>query len=136
LQILSYESILSILWGWMRFKIYFIIWYQRFLKLIITRVCWTYRVTRYRIIIEPLIIYYSMLSLSMLLMFWRIRHVWKLFPQFPTRPFNDYYKFLRTINVFQLPHAWAFLHHSRKKKNPSSKIMLDVFCFLFTKECK
>ena len=46
----------SVLWGWVRPKVYFIIWYHSHLKLILASVCWAYRVTRYRVVIIPPII--------------------------------------------------------------------------------
>ena len=48
----------AVLWGWVRLKVHFIIWYQSHFEPILASVCWAYQVTRYRAVIEPPIICY------------------------------------------------------------------------------
>jgi len=50
----KYQSYESILWGWVRFKVYSVIWYQSHFESILTSVCWAYQTTCYRTVIEPL----------------------------------------------------------------------------------
>jgi len=45
-----------VLWGWVRLKVHFLIWYQSHLKLILASVCWPYQATHYWV--GPLIICY------------------------------------------------------------------------------
>jgi len=48
-----------ILWGWVRLKVHFVIWYQSHFEPILSSVCWVYQVTHYRTVIRPPITYVS-----------------------------------------------------------------------------
>jgi len=54
-----------VLWGWVRLKVHFVIWYQSHFKPILASICWAYQATRYRVVIGPPIICYPAHELSL-----------------------------------------------------------------------